>query len=39
MIYGGGSVGLMGIAADAALAAGGKVVGIIPEVFLSLIHI
>ena len=27
MIYGGGSVGLMGIAADAALAAGGKVVG------------
>lgn len=35
MIYGGGSVGLMGIAADAALAAGGKVVGIIPEVFIA----
>ncbi|PWC33204.1 TIGR00730 family Rossman fold protein [Azospirillum sp. TSO35-2] len=31
MIYGGGRVGLMGIAADAALAAGGEVVGIIPE--------
>ncbi|ALG75137.1 lysine decarboxylase [Azospirillum thiophilum] len=31
MVYGGGRVGLMGIAADAALAAGGEVVGIIPE--------
>jgi uncharacterized protein (TIGR00730 family) len=31
MIYGGGHVGLMGIAADAALAAGGKVVGVIPR--------
>jgi uncharacterized protein (TIGR00730 family) len=31
MIYGGGNVGLMGIAADAALAAGGTVIGIIPE--------
>jgi uncharacterized protein (TIGR00730 family) len=30
MIYGGGHVGLMGAAADAALAAGGKVVGVIP---------
>jgi uncharacterized protein (TIGR00730 family) len=30
-IYGGGKVGLMGIVADAALAAGGEVVGIIPE--------
>lgn len=31
LVYGGGRVGLMGIAADAALAQGGKVVGIIPE--------
>ena len=31
MIYGGGSVGLMGVAADAALAAGGKVIGVIPH--------
>lgn len=31
VVYGGGRVGLMGIVADAALAAGGKVVGIIPE--------
>ncbi|MGS0739083.1 LOG family protein [Pseudomonas sp. GG8] len=31
LIYGGGAVGLMGIVADAALAAGGEVVGIIPE--------
>lgn len=31
MIYGGGHVGLMGIAADAALAAGGTVRGIIPR--------
>ncbi|MGE3622643.1 MAG: TIGR00730 family Rossman fold protein [Bdellovibrionales bacterium] len=31
LVYGGGHVGLMGIVADAALAAGGKVVGIIPE--------
>ena len=30
LVYGGGRVGLMGIAADAALAAGGHVVGIIP---------
>jgi uncharacterized protein (TIGR00730 family) len=30
LIYGGGRVGLMGIAADAALNAGGKVIGIIP---------
>ena len=33
LVYGGGHVGLMGAAADAALAAGGSVVG------LSLIHI
>lgn len=31
LIYGGGCVGLMGVAADAALRAGGEVVGVIPE--------
>jgi uncharacterized protein (TIGR00730 family) len=31
LVYGGGRVGLMGIVADAALNAGGKVVGIIPH--------
>ena len=31
LIYGGGEVGLMGVLADAALAGGGEVVGIIPE--------
>lgn len=31
LVYGGGSVGLMGIAADAALAAGGEVIGVIPH--------
>jgi uncharacterized protein (TIGR00730 family) len=31
LIYGGGNVGLMGVVADAALAAGGKVVGVIPD--------
>ena len=31
VVYGGGNVGLMGIAADAALAAGGEVIGVIPE--------
>lgn len=31
LVYGGGSVGLMGVVADAALAAGGRVVGIIPR--------
>ncbi|HEU0071011.1 MAG TPA: TIGR00730 family Rossman fold protein [Alphaproteobacteria bacterium] len=30
LVYGGGRVGLMGIVADAALAAGGKVIGVIP---------
>ncbi len=30
LVFGGGGIGLMGIAADAALAAGGRVVGIIP---------
>lgn len=31
LVYGGGSVGLMGVIADAALAAGGQVIGVIPE--------
>ncbi|WP_207882349.1 TIGR00730 family Rossman fold protein [Pseudomonas sp. 30_B] len=31
LIYGGGAVGLMGMVADAALAAGGEVIGIIPQ--------
>jgi uncharacterized protein (TIGR00730 family) len=31
LVYGGGSVGLMGVLADAALAAGGRVIGVIPE--------
>lgn len=31
LVYGAGSVGLMGAVADAALAAGGSVVGVIPE--------
>ena len=30
LVYGGGAVGLMGVAADAALAAGGEVIGVIP---------
>jgi uncharacterized protein (TIGR00730 family) len=30
MVFGGGRIGLMGLAADAALAAGGQVVGVIP---------
>ena len=30
MVFGGGHVGLMGLAADAALAAGGEVTGVIP---------
>lgn len=31
MVYGGGSTGLMGTTADACLAAGGRVIGVIPE--------
>ena len=31
LVYGGGNVGLMGIVADAVLAKGGEVVGVIPE--------
>lgn len=36
VVYGGGRVGLMGAVADAALAAGGEVVGVIPEHLLDL---
>jgi len=31
LVYGGGCIGLMGAMADAALAAGGEVIGVIPE--------
>ncbi len=31
LVYGGGRVGLMGVLADAALATGGRVVGVLPE--------
>lgn len=31
LVFGGGAVGLMGVLADAALAAGGRVVGVIPD--------
>jgi uncharacterized protein (TIGR00730 family) len=36
LIYGGGNTGLMGAVADGALAAGGHVVGVIPEVLVDL---
>ena len=36
LVYGGGGVGLMGVVADAALAAGGEVVGVIPEALKAL---
>jgi len=35
LVYGGARVGLMGAVADAALAAGGRVVGIIPEALVA----
>lgn len=35
IVYGGGNVGIMGIIADAALAAGGEVIGVIPESLLA----
>jgi uncharacterized protein (TIGR00730 family) len=35
IVYGGGSVGLMGVLADAALAAGGEVIGVIPRVMMA----
>ena len=31
VVYGGGNIGLMGLLADAALGAGGKVIGVIPH--------
>ncbi len=34
LVYGGGKVGLMGIVADACLAAGGRVIGVIPEAMM-----
>jgi uncharacterized protein (TIGR00730 family) len=34
LVYGGAEVGLMGITADAALAAGGEVIGIIPQALM-----
>lgn len=34
LVYGGGRVGLMGAVADAALAAGGSVIGVIPQLLL-----
>lgn len=36
LIYGGGNIGLMGRVADAALAANGKVIGVIPEALMNL---
>ncbi|MDF5712865.1 MAG: TIGR00730 family Rossman fold protein [Rhizonema sp. NSF051] len=35
LVYGGGNVGLMGIVADAALTAGGEVIGVIPEFLIA----
>jgi uncharacterized protein (TIGR00730 family) len=35
IVYGGGNVGLMGVVADAALAAGGRVTGVIPHGLVS----
>lgn len=35
LVYGGGNVGLMGIIADATLAAGGEVIGVIPEALVA----
>jgi hypothetical protein len=35
VVYGGGDVGLMGVLADAALDAGGEVIGVIPDALLA----
>ncbi len=35
VVYGGGNVGLMGVLADAALAAGGEVIGVIPAALVA----
>jgi len=34
LVYGGGEVGLMGVIANAAMAAGGEVIGVIPEALM-----
>jgi uncharacterized protein (TIGR00730 family) len=34
IVYGGGKVGLMGVTADAALAAGGEVIGVMPQALI-----
>lgn len=36
LVYGGASVGLMGVVADAALAAGGRVIGVLPKALADL---
>jgi len=36
LVYGGGSIGLMGVVADAVLAGGGEVVGVIPRKLVAL---
>ena len=33
LVYGGGSIGLMGVLADAAVGAGADVIGVVPEIF------
>jgi len=38
LVYGGGSKGLMGALADAAMAGGGQVIGVIPELLLQWEH-
>ena len=38
LVYGGGRVGLMGVLADAALKAGGEVIGVIPKALLDREH-
>ena len=35
LVYGGGNVGLMGVLADAALTAGGRVIGVIPHALVA----
>ena len=35
IVYGGGGVGLMGVLADSALAAGGRVIGVIPRAMIA----
>jgi uncharacterized protein (TIGR00730 family) len=35
IVFGGGKVGLMGVLAEAALAAGGKIIGVIPEALVA----